>query len=87
MTNYGVMTDYEYNATHKRDRLTIWSAPFMSTREGEAYSLPKGDGYMITLEYGAKLRVACPTPRNDTNYVEIDAAINVAMNDYYAEGN
>ena len=80
MTRFGIMTDYDYNETHKRERLTIWSGPFASVREGEAYSLPKGDGYMVTLEYGGKVRVTCPTPRTDATYIEVDAAINKALN-------
>ena len=36
MTHYGVSTDYEWARTHKTDRLTIWSGPFMSVYEGEA---------------------------------------------------
>jgi hypothetical protein len=44
---YGVMDDYDYTSTHKRERLLIWSGPFASVREGEAYSshrckLPSG---------------------------------------------
>lgn len=80
MTRYGVIRDYDYSETHKRERLTIWSGSFMSDREGEAYTLPKGDGYMIRLEYGDKVRVTCPTPRNDATYNEVDAAINKALN-------
>lgn len=85
MTRYGIMEDYDYNSTHKRERLTLWSGPFASVREGEAYSLPKGDGYMVTLEYGDKVRVTCPTPRTDKNYIEVDAAINKALNRHRLE--
>jgi hypothetical protein len=84
MTHYGLIEDYEYNATHKRKRYTIWSGPFASVREGEMYSLPKGDGFMITLEYGDKIRVTCPVERTDETYVEQDKAINDALNAYYA---
>lgn len=80
MTRYGIIEDYDYNQTHKRERLTIWSGSFMSDREGEAYSLPKNDGYMLRLEYGDKVRVECPTPRTSENYNEVDKAINVALN-------
>lgn len=80
---YGVVHDYDYTASHKRERLSIWSSSFMSQYEGEAYTLPKGDGYMVHVEYGPKLRVQCPTPRTDANYVEVDAAINKAINDHY----
>lgn len=80
MTRYGIIEDYDYNLTHKRNKLTIWSGGFMSDREGVAYSLPKNDGYMITLEYGDKVRVECPVPRTSDNYNEVDKAINVALN-------
>ena len=81
MPHYSVAEDYTYNATHKRERLSLWSGAFASTHEGEAYSLPNGDGYMVTLEYGVKgVRVTCPTPRNDENYRAIDEAINAALN-------
>jgi hypothetical protein len=80
---YGITTDHEYNETHKRERLTIWSGGFSSDYEGEAYTLPKGDGYMVTLDHMTwteRVRVTCPTPRTDDTYVEIDAAINKAIN-------
>lgn len=83
MTHYGLIEDYDYNATHKRKRFTIWSGPFASVREGEAYSLPKGDGYMVTLEYGDKVRVECPVERTDANYVEQDKAFNDALNKHF----
>jgi hypothetical protein len=83
MTRYGIIEDYDYNQTHKRHRLTIWSGSFMSDREGEAYSLPKNDGYMIGLEYGDKVRVECPAPRNSTNYIAVDDAINAALNNHF----
>lgn len=85
MTRYGIMQDYDYTASHKRERLTIWSGPFASVREGEAYSLPKGDGYMVNLEYGGKVRVSCPTPRTDATYEEVDKAINDALNEHFKE--
>lgn len=85
MTHFGMIEDYDYNVTHKRHRMSIWSGPFMSNREGVAYSLPKSDGYMITLEYGDKVRVSCPAPRNDVNYQEVDKAINDALNEHFKE--
>lgn len=81
---YGVMKDYDYSATHKRERLTVWSGAFASQYEAVAYSLPKGDGYMLRL-WDKRIRVECPTPRDDTTYEEIDRAINAALNDYYKE--
>lgn len=83
MMQYGVTSDYEYNATHRRERLDIWSNPFYSVWEGEAYSL--ASGYMLTTYNGDKIRVVCPTPRRDDNYEEIDAAINEALNKYYGK--
>lgn len=85
MTHYGIIEDYAYNATHKRKRLTLWSGPFASVREGEAYSLPKGDGYMVTLEYGDKIRVECPVERTSENFIEQDKAFNVALNRHRLE--
>jgi hypothetical protein len=82
---YGVMEDYDYTSTHKRERLVIWSGAFASVREGEAYTLPKGDGYMVTLEYGGKVRVSCPTPRTDANYLEVDTKINETLIRYRLE--
>lgn len=85
MTRYGIIEDYEYSSTHKRHRLTLWSGAFASVREGDAYSLPNGDGYMVNIEYGPKLRVKCPAPRNSSNWVEVDDAINKAVNRYRLE--
>lgn len=83
MTRFGVIEDYDYSQTHKRHRLTIWSGSFMSDYEGEAYSLPKGNGYMVSLGYGGKVRVSCPAPRNADNWVQVDEAINAALNAYF----
>ena len=83
MTYYGVTTDYEYSATHKRHRLEVWSGPFFSVWEGTAYSLPSG-GYMVTTYNGDKVRVACPSPRDADNYSDVDAAINEALNAHHA---
>lgn len=85
MTHYGIIEDYDYNETHKRHRLSLWSGPFASVREGEAYSLPKGNGYMVNLGYGDKVRVTCPSPRTSENWIEVDEAINKALNDHSFE--
>lgn len=82
MTLYGITEDYDYNQTHKRHRLMLWSAPFMSTPEGEALSLPKNNGYMIDTGYD-KIRVECPAPRTSDNFREVDEAINKALNEHY----
>lgn len=84
MTHFGVMKDYDYSATHKRERLTVWSPPFASVYEAEGLSLPNGDGYMLTTYNGDKVRVTCPTPRDEANYQAIDAAISAALNEHFA---
>lgn len=83
MTRYGITEDYEYNSTHKRERLQLWEGDWFSSHAGVAFSLPKGDGYMITTYNGDKVRVSCPTPRNDANYLKVDEAINKALNDFH----
>jgi hypothetical protein len=85
MTRYGIIEDHDYNSTHKRKRLTLWSGSFMSDYEGEALSLPKGDGYMVNLGYGDKVRVECPVERTDANYQEQDKAFNDALNKHRLE--
>ncbi len=79
---FGIIKDYDYSATHKRERLTIWAGMFDSEYIGEAYSMPKRDGYRIFLEYGDTVNVYCPHGRDDDNYQEIDKAINDALNVY-----
>jgi hypothetical protein len=83
MTHYGLIEDYDYNAPHKRKRFTVWSGPFASVLEGEALSLPKNDGFMITLYHGDKVRVECPVERTDATYVEQDKAFNDALNKHF----
>ena len=83
MTVYGITTDYEYTSTHQRERLLVWSPPFFSVFEGEALSLPNGAGYMVTTYNGDKVRVACPSPRTDANYQEVDDAIGAALNAHH----
>lgn len=84
MPIYGVATDYEYTETHMRERIDVWSGPFMSVFEATGLSLPKRDGYMLTTYNGDKIRVSCPVPRNDSNYREVDAAVSKALEVYYA---
>lgn len=84
MTTYGVTTDYEYSAEHKRQKLDIWEGPFFSSWTGTAYSLPNGAGFMVTTyNDGAKVRVSCPSPRTADNYLEVDAALSEALNEYF----
>lgn len=85
MTRYAVATDYDWQRTHKTDRLTVWSGAFASQYEGEAISLPRGDGYMVHLYYGDKVRVSCPVGRTDDNYMQIDQAISGAINAHFAK--
>lgn len=80
---YGIAIDYDYSATHKRQRLTVWSGPFASVWEADALSLPKNDGYMLTTYTGNKVRVTCPAPRDDENYREVDRAISDALETHY----
>ena len=85
MTHYGVTTDYEYGTDHKRDRIVVWSGPFYSVYEGEGYSLPNDDGYMITTYNNDKVRVMCPTPRTGDNYEIVDSAIQEALDKHYKD--
>lgn len=82
---YGVTTDYEYSATHKRERINVWSGSFFSTWEAEGYSLPRGDGYMLTTYNGDKVRVSCPAPRTDENFRVVDAAISDALTKHHEQ--
>jgi hypothetical protein len=79
MAHYGIATDYDRNEGRKRDYLTVWSGAFASDYEAQGVSLPRGDGYMLTTYGGAKVRVTCPTPRNEDTWQEVDAAINAAL--------
>ena len=84
MTNYGISVDSEYNTTHKRERISVWSGQFMGTWEADGYSLPGRNGYMLTTYNGDKVRVTCPM-RDDSTYQEVDAAISSALNAHYAK--
>ena len=81
MRSFGVRTEYEDPRT--RHCITVWSGPFYHTFEAEGLSLPKNAGYMLTTYNGGKVRVACPAPRDDENYQEVDAAISVALAEHY----
>lgn len=83
MTHYGISVDSEYNATHKRERISVWSGQFMGTWEAEGYSLPKRNGYMLTTYNGDKVRVECPL-RTADNYREVDVAISAALHEHFA---
>jgi hypothetical protein len=79
VTHYAIATDYDRNEGRKRDYLTVWSGGFLSDYEASGVSLPRGDGYMLTLAYGGKVRVTCPTPRNEDNWQAVDAAVSAAL--------
>jgi hypothetical protein len=81
---FGVCTDYEANRGRKRDHVTVWEGPFADQYVASGVSLPRGNGYMLTLDWGDKVRVTSPTPRTDDNYHEVDAAINAALTAHYA---
>lgn len=80
---FGVTTDYDHSADRKRDYIDVWTGQWMGSYEARGVSLPKGDGYMLTTYSGDKVRVTCPTPRDETTYQEVDAAINAALQDYH----
>ena len=84
MRRFSVATDYEYNKTHKRDRITVWSGQFCDTWEASGFSLPNG-GYMLTTFNGDKIKVECPNPRTEANYQEVDAAVCTAMAQWAAK--
>lgn len=85
MNRYGVATDYEYSASHKRGRVTIWSGPFCGVYEGDALTLPGNAGYVVTMAVdGSKVRVDCPAPRDESNYQNVDDAISAAVAAWYS---
>jgi hypothetical protein len=80
---FGVLTDYEYRVSHKRDRLVVWSGPFLSRFEAVGLSLPAGNGYMLTTYKGDKVRVECPSPRDEENLDDVDVAVSLALKAHY----
>lgn len=68
----------EYTPTFGRQNLTLWSGPFASNYEGSARELPNHDGFMVSLFRG-QVRVTCPSPRDDDNWMQVDEAINAAL--------
>ena len=83
MATMGVRTEYEMNSSRKRDYLTVWSGSFFSVYEAIGVSLPKNNGYMLTTYNGDRVKVACPAPRNESNYIEVDEAITKALAEHY----
>ena len=82
--HFGVATDYDYKSSHKRDRIVVWSGPFMENYEAEGLSLPKDNGYMLTTYNGDKVRVECESPRTDLNYEEVDFAVSLVLAAHYS---
>lgn len=69
----------EYAPSFGKQNLTLWSGAFASEREGRARELPAGDGFMVTLWDDTKIRVVCPAPRTDANFLVVDEAIRAAV--------
>lgn len=78
---YGIRD--EYAPMFGRQVLTVWSGAFCSDLDATAWELPNGGGYMLDVMYGpnsgSKVRVECPSPRTDSNFHEVDAALDAAM--------
>lgn len=83
---FSVITDCEYSATHKTDRITVWSGTFASTFKAEGVSRPRNaarSGYTLTTYNGDRVSVDCPTPRNEANYQAVDRLVSRALNAHY----
>lgn len=63
----------------RRQLLTVWSGQFASDYHGEAVELPKHKGFMVSVD-GKKIRVECDAPRTEENYLQVDDAIDQAIN-------
>lgn len=79
---YGTTTDHDYSAEHVRQKIDVWTGPWF--HEHVATGLSLADGFMLTTYNGDKVRVSCPSPRDDENYTQVDAAIADAMKQYEA---
>lgn len=66
------------HTNRRRQVLTLWSGQFASDYEGTAVELPKHNGFMVTLD-NRKVRVECESPRTDTNFIQVDDAINTRL--------
>lgn len=70
----------EYAPRFGRQVLTLWGGAFASSYAGEAWELPGGGGYMIRADWDAfRVRVVCESPRTDSNWLEVDAALSAAF--------
>jgi hypothetical protein len=76
----------EYAPKFGRQCLTLWSGVFLSDFEGTATELPGHDGFMISTEYHGDVRVSCPSPRTDKNYLQVDEALEAAVRELLAAG-
>lgn len=79
----GVRSEHEKNARLKRDYITVWSGVFCEVFEADGVSLPKANGYMLTTYNGDNVRVDCPSPRTEDNYLLVDKAVIDALNSHY----
>ena len=86
---YAIATDYDANEEARNngkntDNLGIYSGAFASDVEGWAESVENGSGYNVYLEWRGEFFVECPTPRTESNYEQVDAILNAAINGYVA---
>ena len=77
MTSYAIRD--EHAPRFGRQSLTLWEGAFASSYAGEAVELPGHDGFMVNMRYGPQLRVTCPAPRTEANFLEVDSALNAAI--------
>lgn len=84
-TIYGVMTMYDDSAEAGYSIITVWSGPFASTFEARGIELDtrKGEGYLLTTYNDDTFFAACPSPRTDENYQQVDEAISRALEAHY----
>ncbi len=68
----------EYKPRFGRQVLTLWSGSFCSEYEGEAVERPGHTGFIVSIG-GNKTKVTCAAPRDESNYIAVDDAINAAL--------
>lgn len=69
----------EYAPEFGRQVLTLWEGGFLSDYVGRAVELPRGGGFMVAIDGGARIRVECPSPRTSENFHAVDEAIGTAV--------
>ena len=83
MTRYGVM---DHGGAARSAPLSVWSGPFMSTREADGRAVIGARQITLTVYSGDKVIVRLPDgatfPRTPENFEAIDAAISKALNEY-----